>query len=402
MEPSYRVVFRGELRPGFELSAVKQAAEVRLKAPAAMLAQLFSGRRVILKKGISQEIGNRYLAELENLGMHALLEAEASEPPAIAEEAPTPAVASPAVSPASVAGNDMKVSLAPSPTPDPMYSQDLSAYAPPTEIVSFSARGSAADATVFVHRNTPLDADLLKLAEAAASPSLVLPARAATPVESPAAHHIPPAEATVFVPRDTKMIRQLLDTPAASTEPTVFVPKTEGPDAAHRASDLPPAEATVFVPRSKSTAPRRSFDSERTLIASAETLAEYFSATNPVQSPDEPSLLEDSGATAAKPDPVSAPSNRGSNDQTVLAAALPAAPRPRSNDTTVYVAPKQVESPAATPAAQSVKKPRPKPAVEMDDDWEEVPEKSGKGRAVVLVVLLAAAAAGAYYYYFMQ
>lgn len=394
MEPSYRVVFRGDLRPGFELSAVKQAAEVRLKAPAAMLAQLFSGRRVILKKGISQEIGQRYLAELENLGMQAFLEAEATEPPAIAEAAPTPAPV-----PTPVAGSDMKVSLAP--TLDPAYPQDLSAYAPPTEIVSLGSRHAGAEATVFVHRNTALDEDLLKLAEAVSAPIPGLPARATA--EPPPAHAIPPAEPTVFVPRDAKMIRQMLDTPAP--EPTVFVPKPGGQTTT---SDLPPAEATVFVPRSKPSAPRRSFDSERTLIASAETLAEYFSATNPVQNPDEPSLLEDSGATAARPEPISEPRPRSSSDSTVLAAALPASPKRRSNDTTVYVAPKEVElakpvpAPAATPASPAPKKPRPRPVVEPEDDWVEEPEKTGKGRAVVLIVLLAAAAAGAYYYYFMQ
>lgn len=399
MEPSYRVVFRGDLRPGFELSAVKQAAEVRLKAPAAMLAQLFSGRRVILKKGISQEIGQRYLAELENLGMQAFLEAEATEPPAIADAPPTPAVTPPAVAPSPVAGSDMKLNLAPA--LDPAYPQDLSAYAPPTEIVSLGSRHAGAEATVFVHRNTALDEDLLKLAEAASAPIPGLPPRAAA--EPPPAHAIPPAEPTVFVPRDAKMIRQMLDTPAP--EPTVFVPKPGGQTTT---SDLPPAEATVFVPRSKPSAPRRSFDSERTLIASAETLAEYFSATNPVQNPDEPSLLEDSGATAARPEPISEPRPRSSSDSTVLAAALPASPKRRSNDTTVYVAPKEVElakpapAPAATPASPAPKKPRPRPVVEPEDDWVEEPEKTGKGRAVVLIVLLAAAAAGAYYYYFMQ
>ena len=64
-----------------------------------------------------------------------------------------------------------------------------------------------AEATVFVHRNTALDEDLLKLAEAVSAPIPGLPARATA--EPPPAHAIPPAEPTVFVPRDAKMIRQM-------------------------------------------------------------------------------------------------------------------------------------------------------------------------------------------------
>lgn len=399
MEPTYRVVFRGELLPGFELSSVKQAAEVRLKAPAGMVTQLFSGRRVILKKGISIEVGSRYLAELENLGMKAAVEEEASADAAIVDEKPAP-TAAPAAPPAAPS-----VALAPHSEPvipelTASLPHDLGAYAPPTEAAIFAPRGTPADATVFVPRNAPLDAtesvrstDTQKAFEVGAEPTIFVPRNAGS-------------EPTMLVEPSAVNQRPSYAAPA---EPTVFVPKTaETEQGLANATDsfasnrLPPAEATVFVPRPSINEIKRSFDSERTLIASAETLAEYFSATSPQRNQDEPSLLEDSGANAAKPEPTSTRNFRGSSDKTEL-AELPPAYRPGSNDTTVFVAPKRGSSePTIMAPISGVDEIRRSLAEEAEEQEEnQAANKRSSSRAVVLLVVVAAIAAAAYYYFMM-
>ncbi|WP_018607657.1 hypothetical protein [Uliginosibacterium gangwonense] len=341
MDATYRVVFCGEVLTGFELSSVKQTAEVRLKAPPAMLTQLFSGRRVILKKGITLDIGSRYLQELESMGMKASLEPETEVPaaPVAGMSASAPAIA---------------------PVP-----KDLGSYAPPTE------------SSVFDTRNAP-------------------------------------TEATIVVPRQQQPLRA----PPPATEQTVFVPR---PDTSERPAPNPSVEPTVFVPRSDSI--KRNFDSERTLIASAETLAEYFIPKASAHPADDPSLLEDSGATAAMPDPVEHRDVRGSNDKTVLAPPPPApAPQPAatsqpyrtgSSETTVFVAPRRGTSDptmtgatGARPGALSDEARRSLMDEYERGDQEEIDARAprgGKGRTLlILLVLIAAIGAAAYYYLFMQ
>lgn len=338
MDATYRVVFCGDVIAGFELSSVKQTAEVRLKAPPAMLAQLFSGRRVILKKGVSLDIGSRYLQELESMGMKASLEPETEAPAA------------------PVAGMSVQAPPAPAPVP-----KDLGSYAPPTESSVFDTRNAPVEATIVVASQHP-------------------------PMRAP----VPAAEQTVFVPRA---------------------------DISERPAPAPGSEPTVFVPRSDST--KHSFDSERTLIASAETLAEYFTPKGSSQA-DDPSLLEDSGATAAMPDVVEHRDVRGSNDKTVLAPPAPApAPQPAaasqpyrtgSSETTVFVAPRRGTSdPTMTGAQRSGLSDEARRNLMEQyerDDQEEIDartQRSGKGRTIlVLLVLLAAIGAAAYYYLYMQ
>lgn len=70
----YRIVFGGALLSGFEIESVKQTAIARLRLAEDMVAHLFSGRRVIIKKSVSASSAQRYLAELNRIGMSASLE----------------------------------------------------------------------------------------------------------------------------------------------------------------------------------------------------------------------------------------------------------------------------------------------------------------------------------------
>jgi len=72
----YRVVFSGEIASGFESALVFQAAKQRMKASPAQMDKVFSGRKVVLKKGMTDKEGAYYLAELQKIGMRVLLERE--------------------------------------------------------------------------------------------------------------------------------------------------------------------------------------------------------------------------------------------------------------------------------------------------------------------------------------
>lgn len=85
MASVFRIVFKGELVEGFELATVKSEAVRKLKASDAQVDRLFSGKRAILKKGLSDEEASRYASSLERIGMRVIL-----EPDQDAEPAPLP------------------------------------------------------------------------------------------------------------------------------------------------------------------------------------------------------------------------------------------------------------------------------------------------------------------------
>ncbi|WP_018607658.1 hypothetical protein [Uliginosibacterium gangwonense] len=78
----FRVVFSGEIVPGFNKPAVIAAAAQRMKATQVQIDKVFSGRKVTLKKGLSDQHGAYYVAELKKMGMQVSLEREPQSPPA--------------------------------------------------------------------------------------------------------------------------------------------------------------------------------------------------------------------------------------------------------------------------------------------------------------------------------
>lgn len=80
MVSEYRVVFKGEILPGFDPAMVRSKAELKLKTNAGQIERLFSGRPAVLKKGISAELGDRYVSELRRIGMVVRLEAMEATP----------------------------------------------------------------------------------------------------------------------------------------------------------------------------------------------------------------------------------------------------------------------------------------------------------------------------------
>lgn len=446
MESTYRVVFQGELLAEFELSAVKQSAAQRLKAPPPMLEQLFSGRRVILKKGVSMDTGSRYLGELQSMGMKATLEAEeagslpqasvAAEARPVADTMPAPVLPT-----------------APHPLDAPV--QDLGAYAPPTEAApdmpSPTTRFGVPDqalnplsamagteATVFVPRKpvvastaitdspvAPTLADMVaRLPEnfpgeativvprAAREPNviqgtladqtIVVPRKPAEALSTPELH-LPGDEATIFVPRSAGQSMGAALPAHVPAEATLIVPRQ-----ANGLQQLSGAEQTLFVPRNKESSPEAGFDAERSLIAGAETLAQYFSASASASpNMDEPALLEDSGLLAGQQESV-ANNNRGSNDKTEIAneyqypAVSPgrrqaSAPSKGSSDTTVFVPiPRRGSSDPTVMASLD------EPLGSDADYGEDRPAKRRSPALLIAVLVLAALGAAAYYYLIMR
>lgn len=98
---TFKVVFTGQLVEGFDRDAVAVAAARRLSIGPEQVTRLFSGKKVVLKRGVSERLGRRYMAELAGIGMQTTLVDEQSalvsppEPPAAAP-APTPVVLEPA------------------------------------------------------------------------------------------------------------------------------------------------------------------------------------------------------------------------------------------------------------------------------------------------------------------
>ncbi|MFT3733449.1 MAG: hypothetical protein QM776_00150 [Rhodocyclaceae bacterium] len=92
----YRICFAGSVLEGFTRDAVMQAAADRLRASPPQLAQMFSGRKTVIKKDLDAEQARRYAARLQSIGMRVV--AEMHPDAATTSSAP---VARPAVPPVS-------------------------------------------------------------------------------------------------------------------------------------------------------------------------------------------------------------------------------------------------------------------------------------------------------------
>jgi hypothetical protein len=67
----YCIVFSGRLLDGHDPMTVRKAVASRLSLDAGQVERLFSGKRVVLKKGVTEESGRVYLNVLRRLGMDA-------------------------------------------------------------------------------------------------------------------------------------------------------------------------------------------------------------------------------------------------------------------------------------------------------------------------------------------
>ena len=133
MSDVYEVAFSGQVADDADLDKVKANIGKMFKADEAKLAQLFSGKRVVIKKNIDEATARKYEAALKNAG--ALCEvknlsqpAEAATVAATPEPAPveTPATTAPvAATPSAAANADHDIPQAPNTMPLNVTGDDI-------------------------------------------------------------------------------------------------------------------------------------------------------------------------------------------------------------------------------------------------------------------------------------
>ena len=137
LDARFSILFFGEILPGFEPAGVHGALQALLKCSPEITAQVFSGSRVRLRKGLPAAEVSRYRLHLEGIGLKVVVEAASRPaagdpmqatlgiasafPPLDAEDYPNPA---PAPAPP----------LTPSPKPAPAAAAPASAQAARTKL----------------------------------------------------------------------------------------------------------------------------------------------------------------------------------------------------------------------------------------------------------------------------
>ena len=125
----FEVAFSGQISDGAEPAEVKAKVAKMFNADDAKLAQLFSGRRVIIKKNTDRATADKYQTALNRAGAECEICLMGGTPAAqsapVAAEAPAPA-ASAAAKPASAAAGAVEIEtgdygeVAPPPATDPL------------------------------------------------------------------------------------------------------------------------------------------------------------------------------------------------------------------------------------------------------------------------------------------
>lgn len=239
MATEYRVVFAGAVLDGYEIETVRQTAGHRLKVTPEQLVRLFSGKPVVLKKGLDLAAAEHYVAELNRIGMKARVEpvsATATAPQKVESYAPPPPVP---------------------PSAQPFPSLTLADQEPAS-----ATQAPAADlsgAPTYVIPKNQIEATRLRLEEALA------------------AHDDLTRAPTVIVPSAQSADARR----TAASAPTVIIPRQDG-----RGTVAVTPEGTAHLKKAQP----KSRDSERTLIADEDALNAYL--TN---SSDPIGLLDPSG-----------------------------------------------------------------------------------------------------------
>lgn len=144
MTGEYRVVFRGDIIEGFDPAAVRESASRKLKASEDQITRIFAARTAVLKKRVDRAIGERYVAELRNIGMNVQLE----DIPATAEAACAPSV-TPA--PPSPGASDMEKTQLADANALAAYLNDAATHIPVPVAAPATTQGPEVDA---VHAGT--------------------------------------------------------------------------------------------------------------------------------------------------------------------------------------------------------------------------------------------------------
>ena len=89
----FEVAFSGQISEGANLEEVKARVGKMFNADDAKLAQLFSGKRIVIKKNIDQATAAKYKTALNRAGAECEISSSGGQPPAATPPAPAPAEA---------------------------------------------------------------------------------------------------------------------------------------------------------------------------------------------------------------------------------------------------------------------------------------------------------------------
>jgi len=119
----FEVAFSGQISKGANLEEVKARVGKMFNADEAKLAQLFSGKRIVIKKNIDQATAAKYKTALNRAGAECEISSPGGEAAAVQPAAATPAPAEPAAESAAVS-TEYETSydgeVAPPPRTDPL------------------------------------------------------------------------------------------------------------------------------------------------------------------------------------------------------------------------------------------------------------------------------------------
>ncbi len=119
----FEVAFSGQISEGANLEEVKARVGKMFNADEAKLAQLFSGKRIVIKKNIDQATAAKYKTALNRAGAECEISSPGGEAAAVRPAAATPAPAEPAAESAPVS-TEYETSydgeVAPPPRTDPL------------------------------------------------------------------------------------------------------------------------------------------------------------------------------------------------------------------------------------------------------------------------------------------
>ncbi|AIC23472.1 MULTISPECIES: DUF805 domain-containing protein [Pseudomonas] len=138
-ENRFKIVFDGALLPGVDIEHAKQKIAKLFKSDIAAIEPLFKGQNITLKRDLSQQDADIYLAALNQAGIAPRVEPDlapgASQPtPQPAPPAPAPSLSVDLPQAGPTATSDWQRPT-PTPAPEPMAGADTSPYTPPQATV---------------------------------------------------------------------------------------------------------------------------------------------------------------------------------------------------------------------------------------------------------------------------
>ena len=99
----FEVVFHGQVRPGIDPAQARARIGQLFQVDANQLDVLFSGRRIVIKKGLDEAAAQKYLQAIERAGALCVVQPEGTGQAAPSAAAPARQAAAPAPTPAPVA-----------------------------------------------------------------------------------------------------------------------------------------------------------------------------------------------------------------------------------------------------------------------------------------------------------